>query len=624
MKSKWFKWTILSILEIFVALLATQALAAAGDTIRVSVASNGTQGNGDSRPIEIFADGHYVSSDGRYVVFESSASNLVSGDTDGFLDIFVHDRETGTTMRVSVASDGSQANGSFASPSISSDGRYVVFVSAASNLVSGDTNGMGDVFVHDMQTGVTTRISVASDGSQENGEPYSPSISADGHFVVFWSYASNLVSGDTNGYPDVFVHDRITGVTSLISVASDGTQGNNDSTRASISADGRYVAFSSVASNLVSGDTNGVEDIFVHDRQTGTTMRVSIASDGAQANGYSYSPSFSANGRYVAFESPASNLVGGDTNGDYDIFVHDRQTGITSRISVASDGMQGNSNSYASSLSADGRFVVFESEASNLVSGDTNGNYDIFVHDRQTGVTVRASLASDGTQGNGLAYAPSISADGHFVVFGSSASNLVGGDTNGVMDVFVHEIDAAVFVPTPTPTVAALPKTGFAPQRTIALSAQPAKKVYFDLGDLWLEIPRLGVQMPIVGVPQVDGEWDVSWLGNQAGWLNGTAFPTWAGNSVLTGHVYDAYGKPGPFVHLNGLWWGDKVVVHAWGAQYVYEVRQVMQVAPGATSSVIKHEELPWVTLITCRGYDEASNSYKYRVVVRAVLVEVK
>ncbi len=170
-----------------------------------------------------------------------------------------------------------------------------------------------------------------------------------------------------------------------------------------------------------------------------------------------------------------------------------------------------------------------------------------------------------------------------------------------------------------------MPEVGFAPQRGTVLSAQPAEKAYADLGDLWLEIPRLGVQMPIVGVPQqADGEWDVSWLGDQAGWLNGTAFPTYEGNSVLTGHVYDAYGNPGPFVYLNWLWWGDEVIVHAWGAQYVYEVRQVMQVAPGATSSVIKHEELPWVTLITCRGYDEASNSYKYRVVVRAVLVDVK
>ena len=181
--------------------------------------------------------------------------------------------------------------------------------------------------------------------------------------------------------------------------------------------------------------------------------------------------------------------------------------------------------------------------------------------------------------------------------------------------------------PTRTPPTSApivLPNTGFAPQHVTVLSAQPADKAYADLGDLWLEIPRLSVQMPIVGVPQANGTWDVSWLGNQAGWLDGTVFPTWAGNSVLTGHVIDSYGNSGPFVHLNLLLWGDKVIVHAWGVQYVYEVRQVTQVEPGEISSVIKHEELPWVTLITCRIYDETSDSYKYRVVVRAVLVEVK
>ena len=167
-----------------------------------------------------------------------------------------------------------------------------------------------------------------------------------------------------------------------------------------------------------------------------------------------------------------------------------------------------------------------------------------------------------------------------------------------------------------------LPGTGFAPNKVTKLARQTTD--YADLGDLWLEIPRLGVKIPIAGVPEVNGTWDVSWLGSQAGWLNGTAYPTSAGDSILTGHVYDAFGQPGPFVHLNGLWYGDQIIIHEGGLQYVYEVREVMQVTPNAVSSVIKHEDLPWVTLITCRGYDEASNSYKYRVAVRAVLVKVK
>ena len=167
-----------------------------------------------------------------------------------------------------------------------------------------------------------------------------------------------------------------------------------------------------------------------------------------------------------------------------------------------------------------------------------------------------------------------------------------------------------------------LPDTGFAPNRITKLPQQSIS--YADLGDLWLEIPSLGVKISIVGVPQSNGSWDVSWLGRQAGWLNGTAYPTSAGDSILTGHVYDAFGQPGPFVHINWLWYGDQIIVHAGDAQYVYEVREVLQVAPGAASSVIKHEELPWVTLITCRGYNEVTDSYKYRVAVRAVLVEVK
>ena len=179
-------------------------------------------------------------------------------------------------------------------------------------------------------------------------------------------------------------------------------------------------------------------------------------------------------------------------------------------------------------------------------------------------------------------------------------------------------------VPTRTPVPGVVPGTGFAPQRLTALSAQPAEKAYAGLGDLWLEIPRLGVQMPIVGVPQTAGEWDVSWLGKQAGWLNGSAFPTWAGNSVLTGHVWNADNTAGPFRYINTLWWGDKVIVHAGGAQYVYEVRSVQQVSPNDTAAMMKHQTLPWVTLVTCRGYDQASNSYKYRVLVRAVLVGVK
>ncbi|PKN65255.1 MAG: hypothetical protein CVU57_11495, partial [Deltaproteobacteria bacterium HGW-Deltaproteobacteria-15] len=303
--------------------------------------------------------------------------------------------------RVSVSSDGSEGNGSSVYSSISADGRYVAFQSTASNLVSGDTNGKDDIFVHDRQTGATTRVSVSSGGLEGNGFSNGrPSISADGRYVAFQSTASNLVSGDTNGKYDIFVHDRQTGATTRVSVSSNGSEGNSNSYSPSISSDGSYVAFDSNASNLVPGDTNENYDIFVHERQTGATSRVSVGSDGSEGNGRSSNPSISADGRYVAFNSDAGNLVPVDTNGDYDVFVHDRQTGATSRVSVSSDGSEGNSYSLFPVISADGRYVAFASNAGNLVPGDTNGIYDIFVHDRQTGATSRVSVSSDGSEGN--------------------------------------------------------------------------------------------------------------------------------------------------------------------------------------------------------------------------------
>jgi hypothetical protein len=413
-------------------------LSIAGTTVRVSVSSSGEQGNDHSW-------NNSISADGRYVTFVSYASNLVAGDTNGVPDIFVHDRQTGVTERVSISSSGEQGNfGSSHYSAISADGRYVAFESDASNLVDGDTNGVPDIFVHDRQSGVTERVSVSSSGEQGNGLSIETYISADGRYVAYSSYASNLVDGDTNGAQDIFMHDRQTGVTERISVSSSGEQGNSHSYWPSISADGRYVAFESGASNLVDGDTNGAYDIFMHDRQTGVTERVSVNSSGEQGNSHSFWPSISADGRYVAFESDASNLVAGDTNGARDIFLHDRQTGVTERISVNSSGEQGNGFSAWKYISADGRYVAFESDASNLVDGDTNGVSDIFVHGRQTGVTERVSVSSSGEQGNYGSHFPAISADGRYIAFDSDASNLVDGDTNWFKDVFVYDRGGSV------------------------------------------------------------------------------------------------------------------------------------------------------------------------------------
>jgi Tol biopolymer transport system component len=509
-----------------------------GTTERVSVDSAGSQGNSDS-------SGPGLSADGRFVAFLSRASNLVPGDTNGYYDVFVHDRQTRTTERVSVDSAGTQGNSNSDRPSISADGRFVAFGSAASNLVPGDTNGQYDVFVHDRAPagpdatppvrangqplgrlpagtaqatlslatnyenatcrysttpgvayeamtatfattggtahatpvgglsdggsyafyvrcqdaagnanaddypisfsiaaagagGTTERVSVDSAGIQGSASSFTPSISADGRFVAFASRATNLVPGDTNTSDDVFVHDRQTGTTERVSVDSAGTEGNGPSVDPAISADGRFVAFISIATNLVPGGTSGRWHVFVRDRQTGITEQVSVDSAGNQGD-WSYDPAISADGRFVAFQSYATNLVPGDTNGAGDVFVHDRQTRTTERLSVDSAGTGGNGLSVNPSISADGRFVVFYSYATNLVPGDTNGAGDVFVHDRQTGTTERVSVDSAGTQGNSNSDRPSISADGRFVAFSSSATNLAPGDTGGQVDLFVHD-----------------------------------------------------------------------------------------------------------------------------------------------------------------------------------------
>ncbi|MDJ0757320.1 MAG: hypothetical protein QNJ45_27555 [Ardenticatenaceae bacterium] len=403
---------------------------------RVSVPTLNVEGNGDSTSQDI-------SPDGRYIAFDSDADNLVAGDNNGSRDIFVRDTRSGATTRVSIASDGTPSNNDSYAPAISADGRYVGFYSYADNLVAGDTNGFWDVFVHDRQTGLTTRVSLASDGTQGNGGSYDLAMSGDGRFVAFWTQASNLTSGDSVTR-DVFVHDRENGTTTIISAAATGTLGNADSMQPAVSADGRYVAFASAASNLVDGDTNGEWDVFVYDLQAGTLKRVSLTSDGTEANGGSYDPVFSLSGRYVVFYSWADNLASGDNNGTWDVFIHDTQNSETRLISKAANGAVGNGDSIYPTISGDGRYVVFGSKADNLVNDDTNEVHDVFLYDLQTGKTSRLSRSVGGVQGNGGSFRPTISADGRYVAYYSAASNLVSGDLNGFTDVFVHEIDRVI------------------------------------------------------------------------------------------------------------------------------------------------------------------------------------
>jgi Tol biopolymer transport system component len=415
-----------------------------GTTQRVSVSSQGTVGDDDS----VLAA---VSADGRFVAFWSFASTLVPGDTNGSTDVFVHDRLTATTERVSVTSRERQATGgdqggvldtNWGRPAISADGRFVAFASSATNLVKGDRNQTVDVFVRDRVAGTTERVSLPSGRRGEaNSDSSGPAISADGRLVAFTSFATNLVAGDTNFADDVFVRDRQAATTERVSLSSTEEQANAGSGAAAITPDGRLVAFSSSATNLVAGDVEDfATDVYLRDRQAGTTEGISTTQPSSGFVLHSGAPSLSADGRLVAFQSWESNLVPGDTNGRFDVFVLDRVSGTVERVSVSSAGTEGNNDSTGPSISADGRVVAFTSDADNLVAGDGNFDVDVFVRDRQAQTTVRASVASDGTEtgfelGSGNA---SLSGDGQAVAFQSEGA-LVPEDSGFPVDIFVHD-----------------------------------------------------------------------------------------------------------------------------------------------------------------------------------------
>ncbi len=409
-------------------------VAFAGKTERISVDSK------ERVTSSGLSDFSSISANGRYAAFDSRASSLVPNDTNDKFDVFLRDRVEGTTKRISVSSHGDQGDADSYAPSISGNGRYIAFESDASTLVDGDTNSESDIFVHDRVTGKTTRVSVSSAGAEADGGSRGAKISANGRYVAFVSSAENLVEGDTNHVRDIFVHDRRTKKTRRVSVDSNGVQANHESDDASISAKGRAIAFESRATNLVPDDTNADLDVFVHDMKTGETTRVSVHSNGTQATGASFGPSMSANGRIIAFASNAPDLLTDDDNGEQDVFVHDRKTGITTRESVNSAAVQGNDYSENGGLSKSGRYLSFGSYATNLVTLDTNGSEDIFVRDRKKGLTIRASVRSDGGQSaNPDAYYPALSSNGRVVIFTSNASDLDGTDSNDTGDIFVRE-----------------------------------------------------------------------------------------------------------------------------------------------------------------------------------------
>ena len=384
-------------------------------TALISLADDETLGNNMSTSPA-------VSADGRYVVFVSRASNLVLNDTNGVDDIFVRDTQMGTTTRVSVSSSGTQSNGTSSRPDISADGRYVVFLSTADNLVAGDTNGLVDVFVHDLTTGDTIGISKNPGSEQLDGATaaVTPSISGDGHYVA---YTSGL-----SPYYYIYIRDLLDQTTSAV--------GSPAYSSLDLSADGHYLAFDSRA-DIVAEDNNSEDDVYVYDRTTTDLTLASVKSDGTIGNfNSSGGVSISSDGRYVAFVSFATNLTGEATSDfDTDILVHDRQTGTTFAVSnpAASIG-----SSSMPTISGDGRYIAFYATVSNLVPDDSNGVGDIFVYDQQTGQRFLASVDTDGNQANGVSQSPALTANGTAVVYISAATNLVLDDSNGQIDVFEH------------------------------------------------------------------------------------------------------------------------------------------------------------------------------------------
>jgi Tol biopolymer transport system component len=452
------------------------ALQSGCDTERVSVGPGGVQANSQS---SIPVRGVCVSADCRWVGFSSSASNLVVGDKNGQTDAFVRDRFLGVNILVSVSSAGEQGDSSSSGTTLSADGRFAAFDSWSTNLVPGDTNLRNDCFVRDLWTGRTERVSVSSTGEEGASTSYDGRISADGRFVAFVSPAANLVPGDFNHRPDIFVRDRLLRTTVRVSVSSTGVEANGASSSPSISGNGRFVAFDSLASNLVPGNANAYPDVFVHDLVNGTTVLVNVSSSGVQGNGDAYRPAISSDGGYVAFESVSTNLVPGDTNDDKDIFVHELASGQTTRVNLGPGGVQANSDAARAAISADGRFVCFESVATNLVSGGSSGT-EIFVHDRWNGTTSIASVNSSGIQGNGPSYNGSLSPDGQLVVFQSYANNLVPGDTNPWQDVFARDCGGGPGLP----RIYCMPKTnslGCMPAIAFSGSASASAGTGFDI-----------------------------------------------------------------------------------------------------------------------------------------------
>lgn len=428
-------------------------------TTRASVNSGGVPA-----AIAYFSVSGGLSSNGRFVAFTSDAPNLVPGDTNNTYDTFVHDRSTGITTRVSLSSSGAQANGSTSVGPISSDGRFTVLRSLASNLVPGDSNGVYDIFLRDELQSLTTRVSVSTAGVEANAESSSPLMTPDGAWAGFSSSASNLDPLKTTSLFAPFVHEVATGTTTALPLVPSGGQLDGFVSAGFITSDAHYLVIDGLATNIVAGDTNNTRDAFLHDRVLGTTVRVSVNSAGIQGNSGSFAGSASDDGRYVVFSSSATNLVAGDTNSQSDIFMRDLQLGTTARLSVNQFGIQGDHWSDAPKITPDGRFVAFSTWSTNFVAGDNNNSYDQFRLDRQTGVVLVASVSTLGqfVSGQSQPRPTFMSDDGNVLSFSGAWAGIVPTQIYSNDTVYVH--DLTVFAPVTTYCTAKINSLGCRPE----------------------------------------------------------------------------------------------------------------------------------------------------------------
>ena len=411
-----------------VLLIAAASSAAPAKTKRVSVKSNGEEGPASSSG---YIDD--LSDNGMVAVF-SSDSQLTGADDNAFEDVYVRKIKTGKTVLVSVRNNGIVGNGESRGPAISGNGRVAVFTSGADNLVPADENGMEDIFVHNLKTRKTERVSIATNGDEAGGVGSQPSVSSTGRYVVF-DTGSKLSNRDKNHADDVYLRDRKTDKTELVSQTSAGvdtTDGTSENPW--LSNNGRFVAFESEADDLVPNDENASDDVFVRDRMKDRTRRVSLATDDQERSGSSIDASISSNGNLIAFGSLAP-FAANDDNGFSDIYVRNVEKGTTTWLSKNKDGNASDENSYYPSMSPNGRMIGFYSNANDLVGGPQPLSYRPYVYDRSKDKLMMVDRMSSGDPGDGQGHVTGMSGDGKFVLI-LTTSALVGVDGNGADDVY--------------------------------------------------------------------------------------------------------------------------------------------------------------------------------------------